>query len=472
MTSTLGAAAQGSLDPEWTKADIPDRYTVVTVGDIIVSQPMLHFIKRQSPDLLAILENADLVVGNFEGSVIDLRHFDGYPEAESGFSWLIASPEVAPDLKDMGFDMLARANNHATDWGVPGMLMTDDLLSSVGLSLAGTGSSLTAARAPAYSHGDKASASLVAWTTTYEKNSPAIDAQGQINARPGASTLHAAPIALVSHDQLQAIRNIRDSQPKGSIPQVLLDIDNRLDIVTLFGQRYKAKPASSGDTEVTVSYSLDQKDLDAVLLNVRQAKQTSDFTVVSSHTHEPNNWTDTPPDFFQPLAYSAIANGADLVCGHGPHQLRGIEVHDGKPIFYSLGDFSFMENARAIVPRDEWERRIWNVLPGAPDLNPDKMTAAEFMEWTRVAGVFSEEIWFESVIAASTFDASGHVTQIRLYPIELGHKGRDARRGIPMLASPENGVKIMERLQQLSAPYGTEIHIDAETGIGMIKAQK
>ncbi|MDH4348906.1 MAG: CapA family protein [Gemmatimonadota bacterium] len=31
--------------------------------------------------------------------------------------------------------------------------------------------------------------------------------------------------------------------------------------------------------------------------------------------------------------------GADAVVGHGPHVLRGIEFHDGKPIFYSLGNF-------------------------------------------------------------------------------------------------------------------------------------
>lgn len=32
--------------------------------------------------------------------------------------------------------------------------------------------------------------------------------------------------------------------------------------------------------------------------------------------------------------------GADAVIGHGPHVLRGIEFHDGKPIVYSLGNFA------------------------------------------------------------------------------------------------------------------------------------
>ncbi len=31
--------------------------------------------------------------------------------------------------------------------------------------------------------------------------------------------------------------------------------------------------------------------------------------------------------------------GADAVVGHGPHVLRGVEFYQGKPIFYSLGNF-------------------------------------------------------------------------------------------------------------------------------------
>ena len=36
-----------------------------------------------------------------------------------------------------------------------------------------------------------------------------------------------------------------------------------------------------------------------------------------------------------------IDAGADVVVGHGPHVLRGIEIYKGKPIFYSLANFMF-----------------------------------------------------------------------------------------------------------------------------------
>ena len=38
-----------------------------------------------------------------------------------------------------------------------------------------------------------------------------------------------------------------------------------------------------------------------------------------------------------------IEAGADVVTGHGPHVLRGIEIHRDKPILYSLGNFVFWQ---------------------------------------------------------------------------------------------------------------------------------
>lgn len=41
------------------------------------------------------------------------------------------------------------------------------------------------------------------------------------------------------------------------------------------------------------------------------------------------------------LGHHAIDAGADLVFGHHPHVMQGIEVYRGRPIFYSLGNFTF-----------------------------------------------------------------------------------------------------------------------------------
>lgn len=57
------------------------------------------------------------------------------------------------------------------------------------------------------------------------------------------------------------------------------------------------------------------------------------------------NEKETVPDEYQTtLGHLAIDEGADLVCGHHPHVLQGIEVYKGKNIVYSLGNFCFGGN--------------------------------------------------------------------------------------------------------------------------------
>ena len=58
------------------------------------------------------------------------------------------------------------------------------------------------------------------------------------------------------------------------------------------------------------------------------------------------------------VARGAIDLGADLVVGHHPHVLQGVEIYRGKPIFYSLGNFAFGGNHN---PAD-WDTMIAQVV--------------------------------------------------------------------------------------------------------------
>ncbi len=53
----------------------------------------------------------------------------------------------------------------------------------------------------------------------------------------------------------------------------------------------------------------------------------------------------TPTDIQKTLAHLAIDEGADLVIGHHPHVLQGIERYKDKYIAYSLGNFCFGGNS-------------------------------------------------------------------------------------------------------------------------------
>ncbi len=70
--------------------------------------------------------------------------------------------------------------------------------------------------------------------------------------------------------------------------------------------------------------------------------QGAQVIIVSFHwgTEKSN----VPDDIQKTLAHLAVDQGADLVVGHHPHVLQGIEKYQGKNIVYSLGNFCFGGN--------------------------------------------------------------------------------------------------------------------------------
>lgn len=66
--------------------------------------------------------------------------------------------------------------------------------------------------------------------------------------------------------------------------------------------------------------------------------------VVAVAFHWGTEKSESPDETQISLAHTAIDSGADLVVGHHPHVLQGIEVYEGKYIVYSLGNFCFGGN--------------------------------------------------------------------------------------------------------------------------------
>lgn len=68
-------------------------------------------------------------------------------------------------------------------------------------------------------------------------------------------------------------------------------------------------------------------------------KQGVNFIVANYHWGDERSYI--PNQQQRRMAHFAIDNGVDLVIGHHPHVLQGMEVYKGKPILYSLGNFCF-----------------------------------------------------------------------------------------------------------------------------------
>ena len=191
--------------------------------------------------------------------------------------------------------------------------------------------------------------------------------------------------------------------------------------LSLFGVNYRME-----DKPVRFAFDMNQADLREILKSIRQGKQNSDLLIATIHAHEPGNWSEDPAYFLPKLAHAAIDAGADVFIGHGPHRLRAIEIYQGKPIFYSLGNFFFQLGMLEPVSADMFE---------AYKANPNTATDHEAMNKT-VKASFDAPVWYRSVVAVTRFE-HGKLAEVRLYPVDLGYEMNNVNRGIPRLASPE-----------------------------------
>ena len=78
-----------------------------------------------------------------------------------------------------------------------------------------------------------------------------------------------------------------------------------------------------------------------------------------------------PNDTQKTLAHLAIDEGADLVIGHHPHVLQGIERYKGKYIAYSLGNFSFGGNSNPSDKDTMIFQQTFTVADGKAETNDD-----------------------------------------------------------------------------------------------------
>ena len=73
---------------------------------------------------------------------------------------------------------------------------------------------------------------------------------------------------------------------------------------------------------------------------IQDAKANGSDNVIV-YFHFGNEYSQTPNEDQVKMAHEVIDDGADVVLGAHPHVTQGIEVYNGKPIFYSLGNFVF-----------------------------------------------------------------------------------------------------------------------------------
>jgi poly-gamma-glutamate synthesis protein (capsule biosynthesis protein) len=424
---------------------VQDGFTIATVGDLIVGAPHAADPDPGLQAVIRLVRDADAATGNYEGNIVDGRHFKG--SGPGGFG---APPEVARDLKAMGWDLVARSNNHAGEYGPEGFRETNRHLDEAGVDYAGAGETYAAARAARFYSTPKGRVGLVSTATSYAANIMAEPARGEWPGRGGQSALRYNRIFVMPADAWQAVQTIYDKFPNGT--GWYGPTNNTASEITILGERFRKAPA--GVTTPSYTYTLNQQDVRDIAAAVTEGKHRSDFISVALHAHQfadaaggerglntpETRDLDTNPsvaDFLPVFAHAVVDAGADVFQGTGVHVLRGIEIYKGRPIFYGLGEFFRQMDIVGLSGMGRVGRGEENSPP----------------------------IKYESVLAISRFD-KGQLSEIRLYPVQLTDEGvRMAHRGIPRLATEPTAQRILTRLQKLSAPFGTTITIEGSVGV-------
>lgn len=366
----------------------PGDVVVTAVGDLIFNRQISQLPDSEIRHLLRILQEADIAYGNLEFSLNER------PELQRPFYNFRTPPEFAWEVAAIGINLVGMANNHALDFGPEGLLECLRALDRAGIDHAGAGATLAAARAPATirPQSRKTRFALLStmryWTRKYRCTDP---------GAPCLATVDPAEILVARPD---------------------------------------------GGSEAVEGSLL--ADVEAMEDDVVLAARHHDVVMLALHNHDVSHHRafglqDRTPANDELVYRRAVEAGAAVVLGSGPHVLRGIELHRGRPILYSLSNFIYQYRTPDKIPVDLVHQRDGEIE-----------RPANVSVWDRR----DPERIFEGVVARLTFNEA-KLKRLELVPFTIDDEG--PLYGVPRLAGADRAHEVIAVLQRLSSPYGTTI---------------
>lgn len=358
---------------------------IALVGDIFLQQTLPE--SSELAEVSALLKSADIAFGNLETPVST-----GGEPIEKWINMRMR-PSLLDDVMAMGFQVLTLANNHMMDFGARGFADTLTHLAQRGLTTVGAGQNIDEAwQAKIMRAGGVDVAFLGAASTL----GPMSAAGPQ---RPGVAPIHIS--------ESYAIDPAASMEQPGSAPYVH-----------------------------TRAW---QEDVDRALMAIKRVRDDADLIVMAMHWGVPPFWRsrfqDGLAEYQTEVGQALIDAGADVIVGHHPHSLQEVEIYNGKPIFYSLGNFVFHHNQGPVTETP--------VSRNAPY----RMTSAR-----------RDRNWSESLIVVAQLDDEGEIAY-RLVPVLLDDQGN------PALLKGAAARTLIERLDAMS-PNARVSHRD---GLGHLQ---
>ena len=257
------------------------KLSLYAVGDVRPDWPNPDSIVEMEL-VIPIFKQADILFGNLESPISDLG------ERQVCNSGRKIRPEKISLLTDAGFDVMSFANNHHLDYGDAAFFDTIERVTKHDIAIVGVGANIVEAHKPTIVERDGVKVGFLAYSSIVPIG---FEARAE---RPGCAPLRVSTF----YEQV-------DRDP-GSPPKII---------------------------------SITKKeDLAAMVDDVTQLRSKVDVVVLSMH------WgvhyiPGLIAMYQREIAHAAIDAGADLIVGHHPHIVKGIETYKGKVIFYSLGNF-------------------------------------------------------------------------------------------------------------------------------------
>lgn len=388
--------------------------------------------------------------GNLETCI---TNWDTYCSSYCGGTWLNAEPRVLDQILAFGMNFMGFANNHSMDFGPDGLLETVQNVKDRGVALAGAGADLLEASKPVFRDFPAGRVAFIAVASSLSSDAArAAFPSKTLKGRPGANGLRFSSVLHVNREHFEAMERIaQKTKINGSA-----DISRK----TGFAPPLPEGVADFGGMRVRLSEdgtegiktACNKSDLARVLDAIKDAQYIADYVVVGYHGHEiSGNALSNPAEFQIEFAHACIDAGACAVFGTGSHEFKPIEMYQGKPIFYSLGNFCYQSNVLERQPEDMREKF------GFSPMSDIQTLAKRNKDWT--VGLHTQAKNFRSVIPYLEFE-DGKLTHLELLPLELGFEKPRTFKGIPYRANEEMSREIFETLSSLSASYGTKLSLE------------
>lgn len=426
-----------------------DKMKMIATGDAFITRRFPEEGYEGFEEIRDVISDHDVKFSNLE---MTFHNMEGTPAAVSGGTWAMAEPGCLDDMAAYGFNLYTTANNHSGDYGEGGISATIRHLKERNMVFSGTGNNLDEAAAACYLETRKARVALVSACSTFSIASMAGGQSGQVPGRPGLNPLRYQTVFHVTEEYFDMVKQLADLTYVNAYEEYGIKIG--------YGNPYPEGTRRFGnytfelDKENVIHTKPLERDMVRIEEEIKEAVRQADVALVSIHAHETaKDDFSVPPEYLEIAAKRCIDAGAKVVIGHGPHELRGIELYHGGLILYSLGNFMFETETISLQPYEAFYNKGL----------PIDTKIGEYMDKRSKNGTSGyptqENIW-RSVMAGWTME-DGEIKQVQLYPISLGMGKARTQRGIPVMSYDD---KTLEYLASLSEPFGTKIRIENHVG--------